>query len=71
MALTVTVPYEEYRQLVADSEDKASTIKLLDTEFPDDTCQLIAVKSLLGIGEKKEDTAGATDTTDGGDTQTT
>lgn len=51
MTNPVIVPYEEYATLVKDSADKANVVQLLKTDFPDDTCQLIAIKSILGIEE--------------------
>lgn len=54
MNVTIPVPYEDYVQLVRDSADKQAVINLLKTDFPDDTCQLIAIKSLLGIDKETE-----------------
>lgn len=48
-AQNVLVPLSEYNDILKDSETLTNVKKLLETEFPDDTCQLIAVKSLLGI----------------------
>lgn len=45
------VPYEEYQKLVRDSAQLEDVKTLLQTEFPDDTCQLIAIKNILGIVE--------------------
>ena len=52
MEKIVSLPYEDYAKLVKDSADKENVIALLNTEFPDDTCQLIAVKAVLGIEEE-------------------
>lgn len=49
MNLTTTIPYEDYKKLVEDSADKANIISVLNAKFPDDTCALIAIKSILGI----------------------
>lgn len=51
--ILVTVPYNDYNKLLSDSEDKRSIIQLLNTEFPDDTCQLIAIKSVLGVTDEE------------------
>lgn len=47
----ISIPYEDYKALAQDSVDKANVISLLQTEFPDDTCQLIAIKAILGLVE--------------------
>lgn len=52
MANIIPVDSEEYAKLVMDSADKKNTIELLKTEFPDDTCQLIAIKAVLGVVEE-------------------
>lgn len=57
MEKIVSIPYEDYAKLVKDSSDKENVIALINTEFPDDTCQLIAIKAVLGI-EEKDDAAG-------------
>lgn len=45
----IMVPYDDYNALVNDAAKLVSVIGILETEFPDDTCQLIALKSILGI----------------------
>lgn len=45
----IFVTYDELSKLQKDSADKASVIAILNTEFPDETCQLIAIKSILGL----------------------
>lgn len=52
----IFITYEELSKLQKDSADKASVIAILNTEFPDATCQLIAIKSILGIVEPEEET---------------
>lgn len=52
----VLVSIEDYNEILRDSEQLANVKKLLETEFPDDTCQMIAIKSLLGIVEEEEPT---------------
>lgn len=68
MALTTTIPYEDYKALVQDQSDKNNVIAILQTEFPDDTCALIAVKAILGIVENEPEDpdpgSGTTDPTD-------
>lgn len=54
MSLTTTIPYEDYKTLVADAADKANVIAVLNTEFKDAECQLVAIKAILGIEEKEE-----------------
>lgn len=49
MNLTVTVPQEDYAKLVKDAADKENVITILNTTFPDATCQLIAIKAILGV----------------------
>jgi len=49
MNLTVTVPYEDYQKLTQAAADKENVVKILNTTFPDATCQLIAIKSILEI----------------------
>lgn len=61
----VLVPLEDYNKILRDSEELANVKTLLETEFPDDTCQMIAVKSLLGIVE--DETSDPTDPPTGGD----
>lgn len=53
MVQPICVPYEDYNKLLKDSADKETVIQLLKTEFPDDTCQLIAIKTVLGIVEEE------------------
>lgn len=54
--MNVYVPYSDFVELGQDSAKLASVISILNTKFPDDTCQLIAIKSVLGIEEEiKED----------------
>lgn len=56
MALTTTIPYEDYSKLVADAADKANIISILNAEFKDADCQLIAIKAILGVEDKEEPT---------------
>lgn len=51
----IFITYDELSKLQKDSADKASIIAILNTEFPDDTCQLIAVKSILGMIKNEEE----------------
>lgn len=54
MALTTTIPYEDYSKLVADAADKANIISILNAKFKDSECQLLAIKAILGIEDKEE-----------------
>lgn len=56
MTTTITILYEDLATLQRDSADKAAVIALLKTEFPDDTCQLKAIKSVLGVEEEETPT---------------
>lgn len=50
----ILVPYDEYTAMVKDSADLASIRGLLLTDFPDNTCQILAIKSVLEIVPEKE-----------------
>lgn len=50
----ILVPYDEYTAMVKDSADLASIAGLLLTDFPDNTCQILAIKSVLGMVPEKE-----------------
>lgn len=52
----VLVPLADYNGLCKDSKTLENVKALLETEFPDETCQMIAIKSLLGIVEAEEPT---------------
>lgn len=51
----ILVPYDEYTAMVKDSADLASIRGLLLTNFPDNTCQILAIKSVLEMVPKKEE----------------
>lgn len=51
----ILVPYDEYTAMVKDSADLASIRGLLLTDFPDNTCQILAIKSVLGMVPEKEE----------------
>ena len=52
----ILVPYDEYTAMVKDSADLASIAGLLLTDFPDNTSQILAIKSVLGmVPEKPEE----------------
>ena len=53
---TIPVPYSDFTKLEQDSAKLNSVIAIINTEFPDDTCMLIAIKSILGITEEEEPT---------------
>ena len=73
MERVISIPYSDYQKLVKDSTEKESVVTLLQTEFPDDTCQLIAIKSVLGLIEVEEEVVDPVDppTTDPTDPPTT
>lgn len=51
---TINVPYDDVMELKADSA-KLSTINgLLQAKFPDAECQLVAIKSVIGVTEEEE-----------------
>ena len=53
--IKILVPYDEYTAMVKDSADLESITGLLHTDFPDNTSQILAIKSVLGmIPEKVE-----------------
>jgi len=63
--MNITIPYEDYVQLKADATDRENVVSLLKAEFPDDTCQIIALKSVLKIvDEVDEPTTDPTDPSD-------
>lgn len=51
----IFIEYTELSRLQTDSANLASVMAILDTEFPDDTCQLLAIKSILGMIPKEEE----------------
>lgn len=51
----ILVPYDEYTAMVKDSADLASIAGLLLTDFPDNTSQILAIKSVLGMVPEKEE----------------
>lgn len=67
--LNIMVPYEDFMKMKADADVKASILQLLGTTFPDDTCMVIAIKSVIGYKDPvvdeppTEDTPAADDTT--------
>ena len=50
----ILVPYDEYTAMVKDSADLASIAGLLLTDFSDNTSQILAIKSVLGMVPEKE-----------------
>ena len=50
----ILVPYDEYTAMVKDSADLESITGLLHTDFPDNTSQILAIKSVLGMVPEKE-----------------
>ena len=51
----ILVPYDEYTAMVKDSADLESIKGLLHTDFPDNTSQILAIKSVLGMVPEKEE----------------
>ena len=51
----IFIPYEDFVNLQQDSAKLTSIISIINTEFPDDTCQIIANKSVLGIVDEEEE----------------
>ena len=49
----ILVPYDEYTAMVKDSADLKSIKGLLHTDFPDNTSQILAIKSVLGMVPEK------------------
>ena len=47
--MNVTIPYSDLTQLEENSAKLEDVKAILETTFPDATCQLIAVKGILGI----------------------
>lgn len=52
----IYVPYEDFKKLEEDSVDKSNVLAILGAEFPDDTCQLIAIKAVLGYVDPEDNT---------------
>ena len=48
----ILVPYDEYTAMVKDSADLESIAGLLLTDFPDNTSQILAIKSVLEMVPK-------------------
>lgn len=67
--LNIYIPYADYAQMTEDSAKLKAITSILTTEFPDDTCQLIAIKSVLGLPVTEEEEP--TDPTDPVDPPTT
>ena len=56
MQINISVPYDDFVELGKDSAQKKAIVDIINTDFPDDTCQLVAIKAVLGIVEKEEPT---------------
>lgn len=52
--MNIQIPYTDFKSMETDSTKLADVKELLKTEFPDDTCQLIAIKAVLEIEEAPE-----------------
>lgn len=44
----VLIPYRDFKELNDKAAKTDAVLMLLGSKFPDDTCQLIAIKSVLG-----------------------
>lgn len=44
----VLLPYEDFIKISEKANKTNAILSILGTEFPDETCQLIAIKSVLG-----------------------
>lgn len=51
---SILVPYEDFKRLSDEAATLRNVTSVMTTEFPDDGCQLLAVKSLLGIKTEEE-----------------
>lgn len=51
----VQILYSELSKLQTDSARLSDVIALLNLKFPDDTCQLLAIKGMLGIETVNDD----------------
>lgn len=49
----VVIPYDDFLKLSKDSADKENIMAIMNTTFPDATCQVIAIKAILD----KDDTS--------------
>lgn len=47
--MEVSITYTDFKKLEEDSAKLADVKTILETTFPDDTCQLIAIKSIIGV----------------------
>lgn len=52
MNFNTTIPYEDYKKLVADASIKETIISIIKADFKDAECQLTAIKAVLGIVEE-------------------
>jgi len=52
----IQIPYTDFKKLEEDSVKLDDVKELLGTTFPDDTCQLIAIKALLGVVDASDST---------------
>lgn len=47
----VLLPYDDFCKIKEGADKAEAVLKLLGTEFPDATCQIIAIKSVIGYVE--------------------
>lgn len=55
MAPGVNLTNEEYAALIKDKSDKEAAVAILGAEFADETCRIVALKTVLGYVEPEED----------------
>lgn len=53
--IKVFVPYTDVMELKKAADNLENVKAILTTEFPDDTCQVIALKAILGIVDEVEE----------------
>lgn len=51
--MNVTILYTDFKTLTSDSAKLADIKALVEAKFPDDTCQIKAIKAVLGIVEEE------------------
>ena len=51
----ILIPYSDYIAVKKDADDKAAALAILNAEFPDEACRLVALKSVLGYVEPQPD----------------
>lgn len=65
--IKVFVPYSDVMELKKAADDLDAVKRILMAEFPDDTCQVVALKAILGIVDEVEEPEEPTDPSDPSD----